>query len=525
MNESDLEALPAGDPIDLLERPILSVADDRGVVAHLSLAGLLARIARGDDAELALLMPHQQHAMHAFVVQLMALVASRAPARDVPKDEEGWRAALRAHGGCSEAFQLVVADLGKPAFMQPPVPEGSLDKFKDVPTPDALDMLVLAKNHDVKMARIQRPRIEHWVFALISLQTQQGFSGRDNYGVARMNGGFGNRPGFGVTPSLGWTPRVLRDLAVALRERDALLSDARPYSATGLGLVWLTPWDGTESLEMEALDPFFIEVCRRVRVLRVERGLSVGMTSTKVPRISSKELLGNTGDLWTPVDVARGAALTLPSSGLHYARMAQLLFDDDWVRPPALSVQAADGSQPLVVARALVRGQGKTEGLHERVILVPAASRGLFARPDGREKLGVLSKGRIEAARALRLKVLKPAVCALLQGGADDLRLDDDRGDWLLDDLDRLIDQDFFPRLFADVERDADDADVGYQQYLRTIGEATLERGIESLPTSASRRERAIAAAEARFAGGMRKNFPRAFEATSTPSHGEETQS
>lgn len=526
MNERELESLPAGNPIDLLELPVFSVADAAGQVAGVSLAGLLARIARSEATELTQLMPHQQHVMHAFVVQLMALVATRGAMRELSPDEGAWRDALRGLAGCPEAFQFVVDDLAKPAFLQPPVPERSLEKFKSVPTPDALDVLVLAKNHDVKMGRIQHPRLEHWVFALVSLQTQQGFSGRDNYGVARMNGGFGNRPGFGVAPSLDWVRRVLRDVSVALEQRDELLSDARPYSASGVALVWIEPWDGTESLAMESLDPFFIEICRRTRATRgADGGLSVSMTSTKVPRLAGKDLLGNTGDLWTPVDIARGTALTLPSSGLHYARMAQLLFEDDWLRPPALEVHTEDGDEPLVIARALVRGQGKTEGLHERVIKVPARSRGLFGRPEGRAKLGALSKHRIEGARALRLKVLKPAICAFLQGGADDLRLDDNRGDWLLDEVDRRIDDDFFPRLFADVERDPDEANASFEGHLRALGEATLEVAIQSLPTSASRRERAVAAAEARLAGGMRKNFPLAYPAKTTPNDSEEALS
>lgn len=514
MNEPELESLKPDDPIDLLEHPVFSV-EGGAEASVVSLAELLARVVRGEPTELAHLMPHQQHVMHAFAVQLMSLVAVRRELSPtaLPRDAVAWRDALRELGGGPEAFQLVVGELSKPAFLQPPVPDGTLEKFKDVATPDALDMLVLAKNHDVKAARIQRPRIEHWVFALLSLQTQQGFSGRDNYGVARMNGGFGNRPGLGMTASLAWAPRVLRDVGVAIEARASLLSDAYPYSADGTALVWVEPWDGNTSLAMETLDPFFIEVCRRVRFTRPAHGLSVLMTSTKVPRLDSKLMLGSTGDLWTPVDVARGAALTLPGAGLTYARMSQLLFEDEWQRPEALVVRREDGDHPLVVARALVRGQGKTEGLHERVVMVPPRTRSLLERKEGRAKLGVLAKQRIEAVRALRLKVLKPAVCALMQGGADDLRLDDDRGDWLLDEIDRRVDGEFFPRLFDDIHLGAEEAESRFQRRLRALGEETLEVAVRSLPLATSRRERAIAAAEGRFWGGLRKNFPLAFTA------------
>ena len=167
MNEPDLKDLPPDDPIDLLVLPVFTVAmgDARGVV---SLAGLLERLGRGDDTELVYLMPHQQHVMHAFVVQLMALVCARTSDARLDRVEEEWRDALRALAGGPEAFQLVVKDLSEPAFMQSPVPEGTTANFKTIETPDALDLLILAKNHDVKGSRIRAPRIEHWVFAIMS---------------------------------------------------------------------------------------------------------------------------------------------------------------------------------------------------------------------------------------------------------------------------------------------------------------------------------------------------------------------
>lgn len=506
MNESDLANIPPDDPIDLLARPLFTVrAEDVSLVV--SLSDLLARVGAGLPTELAYLMPHQQHAMHAFVVQLMAIVITRSGDARLERNEREWRDALRTIAGGAEAFQLVVRDLEKPAFLQPPVPEGSLAKFKEIEFADELDVLVLAKNHDVKAGRIRHPRIEHWVYALMSLQTQQGFSGRDNYGIARMNGGFGNRPGLGMAPSLGWAARVRRDVHAALESRQKLLSESYSYREDGLAFVWLSPWDGSKSLALGELDPFFIEICRRVRFSRESDGLRVQMTSTKVPRLESKERKGNTGDLWTPVDRERGAALTLPGTGFPYARISELLFDEDWIRPVALELRQEDGERPIAVARALVRGQGKTEGLHERVVPVPRRARGLLASVDGRAKLGALAKQRVEAVRVLRLKVLKPAICAFMQGGADELRLDDNRGDFLLDRLDDAVDAEFFPRLFEDIHSTPEDASARFEQWLVQLGRAALEAALVSLPTSAARRERAISAAEGRFFGGVRKNF------------------
>jgi CRISPR system Cascade subunit CasA len=247
-----------------------------------------------------------------------------------------------------------------------------------------------------------------------------------------------------------------------------------------------------------------------VRITRDERGLTVSMTSTKVPRLEAKAFLGHVGDLWTPVDRERGTALTLPGTGLPYARLSQILFEEDWIRPAGLQVRAEDGDEPLAIARALVRGQGKTEGLHERVVRVPKKARPRIATSEGRATLGKLAKDRVELARALRLKVLKPALCAYLQGGADDLRFDDDRADSHLDAVDDAVDTEFFPRLFEDVDLDSAEASRSFETWLFQLGRDALERAFDSLPTAAARRERAIASAEARFFGGVRKNLPNA---------------
>ena len=85
--------------------------------------------------------------------------------------------------------------------MQAPVPSDEFfeetfnRKGNIINTPDALDILPTAKNHDVKSSRVASPDFDEWIFALISLQTMAGFYGRGNYGIARMNSGHGSRPG------------------------------------------------------------------------------------------------------------------------------------------------------------------------------------------------------------------------------------------------------------------------------------------------------------------------------------------
>ena len=101
-----------------------------------------------------------------------------------------------------EPWRLVVDDRSKPAFLQPPVPK-DVTLNKDVATPDALDLLITARNHDLKQAIARRADPEDWIFALVSLQTGEGYGGGSGgyQGIARMNGGWSSRPMMALAPA------------------------------------------------------------------------------------------------------------------------------------------------------------------------------------------------------------------------------------------------------------------------------------------------------------------------------------
>src|SRR5690625_6895661 len=151
-----------------------------------------------------------------------------------------WRKNLIDLTGSSEAdWHLVDEDESETAFMQSPVPEGTLEDAKyisDLHTPDNLDMLVTSKNHDVQGSRIVRPEPEHWLFALLNLQPIKGFLGRGNHVIARMNGGFGNRPMLGISTGKSWGVRFERDMKVLLANRSSLFE---MYSTQGFTLILL----------------------------------------------------------------------------------------------------------------------------------------------------------------------------------------------------------------------------------------------------------------------------------------------
>jgi CRISPR system Cascade subunit CasA len=508
---------------NLLDEPLLGVEDDQGHLDKVTLPGLLARLSHAKPTALTAVQAHQQHPVHAFLVQLAALALARAGETELAHDEATWRALLlgaaKQDGAGAEAFALVVGDLARPAFLQAPIPEGNLDALKNAHTRPGseLDVLITSKNHDVKIDRVDRPSVEHWIFSLLTLQTMQGFLGAGNYGIARMNGGFASRPCVAYAPDQGAAPRFLRDVRVLLDARDTLTEGFGFGTKGHLGLVWCAPWSGATSLGFAELDPFFIEICRRVRLTVAADGTIVAHRgSSKVARIDAKESTGNTGDAWTPVahdGKGAGKALTMPEAGFGYDRVQQLLFDEDY-RPGAAGKPGA--GDRLWVGQVLVRGQGKTGGYHERWVPMPVKARRIFARREDRDKLGARSKAWVELAATARLKLLKPALITLLQGGPDKLKFDDDRADSYLRRLDTAIDDDFFGLLFEHADDAPELADAAFEKQLVALARAQLDAARESLPVPSARRWRAEAHADRVFFGAAHKHFKLAFPPAAT---------
>jgi CRISPR system Cascade subunit CasA len=505
---------------DLLREPLLTVALDDGAVASLSLPAVLARLAAGAATEFAALRAHQRPAWHAFLVQVGALACARGGGDDrVDVDEDTWRTRLLAlTGGAREPWCLVVDDLSKPALLQPPVPEKKLDGFKRVfAQPDALDVLITAKNHDVKSARMSRARPEHWLFALVTLQTTEGFLGKGNYGVSRMNGGFASRPQVGVAKGPGFADRFARDVRAWLDQRDDLV-DRYSYDRDGLALLWCDPWDGATSLPLTRLDPFFVEVCRRVRLTAEGARIIARGVSTESARVDAKLNLGVVGDLWIPVKKEdAGKALTVSARGFDYALLTQLLFDGDFAHAAAQSLREEDGVAPVLVARALARGQGETNGLHERVLEIPARVRSYYARADGRQRLGSVARRRVELAAEVRKRALRPALLTLVQADPAKTKLDDSRVDRFTARFEEQVNETFFQDLWRDVELDDDVGEARWLTTLVGLGRAALDDALRTVPLPSERRYRAEAAATRVYEGSARNHFKAAFPPKTEP--------
>ena len=498
----------------LLDDPLLRVRLPDGSVEGQSLPQILHQLMQDEILSFEALQAHQQQPWHSFLVQLAAMAVARETDGTAPADAKEWHDALVALAdGDEAAWQLVVDDMSRPAFLQSPVPEDSLADagYKaDVPTPDQLDVIITSKSHDVKARRIRHPDPEHWIYAIVTLQTMEGFLGRGNYGIVRMNGGFGNRPLVGLSPDLSWGRHFERDVSVLVSERDDL---SERYALDGPALLWTRPWDGTKdsALPLADCDPYFIEICRRIRFRQDDGDLVCWRANTKGQRVDAPDSLnGDTGDPWTPIEKGDGKALTLPGEGFTYDRLQEIVFEGEYAPPPALQFRESDNGHMYVVARALVRGQGKTEGLHHRIVPVPASASGWLREKSRRERLGERARDRVEMVDEVRRTVLYPAIGTLLGGGDTDAIDFDDVAPWL-EAFDRAVDARFFETLWASVDMTDREALEQWHELLWEEAQTQFDDAEDHAPRSSTRYWRARSSARSIFHGSARSTLKYAF--------------
>lgn len=491
--------------LDLLREPLIQT--DAGW--H-SLPGLLAAMAQGAVQGFPALRPHQRPAWHMFLVQLSVLALDAAGHGDLPQDEETWRAALRALTPGfpdDEPWHLIGLDRTRPAFLQPADPGGL--KWSQVATPDALDMLITSRNHDVKREIARQAAPQDWIFALVSLQTMEGFGGAGNYGVARMNGGSSSRVLLGLAPARG--AATLVDQSAWWARDVACLLDGRKGIA-GKALIWQETWPDGHSLDLSALDPLFIEVCRRIRLTAGHGRIQADRSTSKAARIAGKDAKGNLGDPWAPVHLSEGKSLTLGEQDWTYELLFRLLYKSprEWAEPALAVRQAREASGPmLLVAEAFARGNSKTDGFKSRIVPVPVAMvRELFGERPKAIAPGVLADiSAVDlalrnglatvAAGGLRNKVGKPHYIRS-QPAREALR--------------RHADQTFFPELWARMAAtsDADLAPIRalFLERLAHFAREEFTRALPAIPCASLMRPRAEARGRQALEYGLARAMP-----------------
>ena len=466
------------------------------------------------------LRPHQRHAWHAFLAQLGVIALVRAGREEPPRSASKWHDLIRALTPDfpeDEPWCLVVEDVSKPAFMQCPVPNGLANYKKEIVAPDDLDVLVTSKNHDVKSAIGTSGRIDDWILAIISVQTMAGFGGVGNHGIARMNGGASSRPCVGLAPAAGGPGAHLRhDIRTMFAARDELLRAYPEYYRTddGVALLWTEPWDGTTSLALDQLDPYFIEVCRRVRLCRSPEGRITGRrANTRKTRVAAKQAKGDIGDHWTPVST-KGKALTISPISFRYNRLAELVLNRKSYRHPAAMKAGANGSgRWRLVARGMAGGMGKTAGYHERSDIViggPMAHSMLGGHPR-RDELEQLSRDQLAEVGAVA-RALRFAIAVAASGGKDATDIsksDREKAYPYTRRLDDTVDVHFFAALqdrFNAAESERHSAQRRFATALIDRAKSLLREAAATVPCARIQRYRARARAESAFWGSLTKS-------------------
>src|SRR3546814_471675 len=134
-----------------------------------------------------------------------------------------------------------------------------------------------------------------------------------------------------------------------------------------------------------------------------------------------------------------------------YTTLFRSLFGSGIAPPAALTPRPGDTGEMLLHLAVLVRGQGKTEGLFDRVIPVGPKVRQGLSRSPARQDLNALAREMIEQTDKVMRGPLRIGLLTLFQapepGG--DLDFQDKRPRPWLDRFDREVDAVFFEHLNA----------------------------------------------------------------------------
>ena len=494
--------------MNLLTEPIFTLPDGR----RASLPATLCAMAAGEVSTFPALRPHQRPAWHIFLVQLAALSLSRAGRTDVLSEESAWRSALRGlteEYPDDEPWRLIVESRESPGFMQPPDPGGL--KWTKRPTPDALDMLITARNHDLKQSVALQADAEAWVYALVSLQTCEGYGGRGNQGIARMNGGSASRAMLGLVPANGHDHSVhashhwKRDVRVLLLDREGGKPPALG-TPRGDALLWAKPWPERRQLQLDALDPWFIEVCRRVRLVAGAGGMFAECANATEPRTNAKAFHGNVGDPWTPVETSAGKSLTISRRGFGYKQICELLYSPKWQLPLLANPASDENGDMLLLAEAICRGNSKTEGFKSRTVPVPAKRLRMFASGE----VGRLAEAQTKEVAAFD-KALRDGL-ALVAAGGDRAAIKKGHYGFTNDArarFDRAADAIFFPSLWARTSATDDphaeaEAKLAFLAELQKESDKVFAESLPQMPCRAIHRRRAEARARRRYEAILR---------------------
>lgn len=523
--------------MNLLTDPLFRVVTPDGQTT-MSLPALLAALGRDKVESLTGLKRHQEDAFLVFLSQLGAGVLARTGESKPARDEKFWRDSIREVTGRKDdlAWTLVVEDVTKPAFMQAPLPP-KVKLTEKATSPDELDILVTARNHDLKMTRVSSSSIEDWIYSLISLQTTTCYLGNGNYGVVRMKGRQDARPFVEFRSSNRIGKLWNRNVTTLLHIRNELLEGNWKYKEDGLLFTWLKQWDLTTPIALKELDPFFIETARAYRFTALNRFTLVVGERSKGERIDAlNQLLKdnrflNIGDPWIPIDRQDGCALKVSESGFTPELVCEILGvrrDKDggeiYKRPAMMSPIGLEAGPMWFYASSLARiKQAKTRGFHSIRIRIPSpVKKSLFGSVKDRDEIATKSNKGLHNAETMWGKVLRPALLTFLKGGPpppknvnkkSEGKAKDRLGGWLKETEQRFklewgSEDKFYDWLWNSAGEEENAAIKRWAGTLRDIATNIFEDSIKRLPSRTGRQMRSVVRAESVFKGSLYNNFP-----------------
>lgn len=460
---------------NLLDSPLFGVRYADNSESELTLSGLLAALSKGEDIVLTACRRHQRMAVHTVLCQIAAYALNQAGTAELPDSEATWTQLLLTLPGGRDTWELVQPSSDKIAFMQ--APAKSVKGWNTQVTPDEIDALNSSPNHSLKSRAIVQGRPEHWVYALVSAQTQSNtINGR--YPGASRSAPTG-RIFATLAPDHGWGRRFVRDVRIWMQEH-VQLCRVFSYNPQGHALLWTLPWE--LPLQPRKLHPFYIDLCRKVRL--GEKNGRIGAWTSQAPvRIDTHGLVpGITGDIWTPVvteekrsGVQRPESVKLTDSGITYEMLHAILFKRD--RLAGLEITSEDGPEPLLTICGIARYQGKTMGYHERTLPVPA-SRLL----EGAALMGWLSQQFLDIVGTVRGKVLWPAVESL-RAAVGKTSKGSSKDPWqnIFSRFEERVDGAFFETLFT-ADPFAEETLDSWQKQVLEFAETSLKEGLARTP-------------------------------------------
>jgi CRISPR system Cascade subunit CasA len=230
-------------------------------------------------------------------------------------------------------------------------------------------------------------------------------------------------------------------------------------------------------------------------------------TSSNAPRITAKELNGVTGDPWMPVDAAAAKALSIGRRGFDYELATELLLGTKFIKPSAQMWLSTDDTEGVyLLAQGVARGQGKTEGYHERRIPLSRKVRQALLSKNT-DELAKLAGERIYSIGAI-FEMLKYSLTGLFGNGAPngkDKNVDKTRVRRFAQPFEAQCDAQFFPELIDEIE--ADDREAVREKWLLALAEraeSVLQSAFDGGPRSGQLRYRAQSAALGRLNAAMR---------------------